>query len=101
MEWPYCLPSPTRITLVTPGPGWHWPRDFARRYIAEGEAKGEANSILTVFDARGIAVPDEVRDAITFCDDLDQLQKWLRRALEVVQAAQPLTLTRMPSQLSW
>lgn len=73
---------------------YNFTSDFARKYIAEGEAKGEAkgeaNSILTVLDARGIAVSDQVRDAITSCDDLDQLQKWLRRALEVVAAEELL-----------
>lgn len=69
---------------------YNFTSDFARKYIAEGEAKGEANSILTVLDARGIDVSDQVRDAITSCDDLDQLQKWLRRALEVVEAEELL-----------
>jgi hypothetical protein len=65
---------------------YNFTSDFARKYIAEGEALGESKSILTVLDARGIDVPDRVRDAITSCDDLDQLQKWLRRALEINQA---------------
>ncbi|MFI5719694.1 hypothetical protein [Nocardia sp. NPDC051750] len=65
---------------------YNFTSDFARKYIAEGEAKGEAKSILTVLDARGIAVPGEVRDTIMSCEDLDQLHKWLRRALEVNKA---------------
>ncbi|WP_024800867.1 hypothetical protein [Nocardia sp. BMG51109] len=65
---------------------YNFTSDFARRYIAEGEAKGEAQSVLTVLDARGIDVPDEVRDTITSCEDLELLQKWLRRALEVSRA---------------
>ncbi|WP_280461170.1 hypothetical protein [Nocardia carnea] len=69
---------------------YNFTSDFARKYIAEGEAKGEANSILTVLDARGIAVSEQVRETITSCDDLDQLQKWLRRALEVVEAEELL-----------
>ncbi|NKY55566.1 hypothetical protein [Nocardia flavorosea] len=69
---------------------YNFTSDFARKYIAEGEAKGEANSILTVLDARGITVSDQVRETITSCDDLDQLQKWLRRSLEVVEAEELL-----------
>lgn len=65
---------------------YNFTSDFARKYIAEGEAKGEAKSILTVLDARGIDVPDPVRDTIMSCEDLDQLQKWLRRALDIDQA---------------
>src|SRR5215470_6216245 len=67
--------------------------DFARRYydageakgIAEGEAKGkaegEARAVLAVLDARGIEVPDPVREDITGCTDLDQLDTWIRRAV--------------------
>ncbi|MBF6349701.1 hypothetical protein IU448_11820 [Nocardia flavorosea] len=73
---------------------YNFTSDFARKYLAEGraqfrakgEAEGRAISILTVLDARGIEVPDQVRATITSCDDLDQLQKWLRRALEINRA---------------
>ena len=33
-----------------------------------------------VLDARGINVPDELRERITACTDLEQLGKWIRRA---------------------
>jgi hypothetical protein len=67
--------------------------DFARRYydageakgMAEGEAKGkaegEARAVLAFLDARGIEVPDPVREDITGCTDLDQLDTWIRRAV--------------------
>ena len=74
--------------------------DFARRYYAEGEAKGmaegkaegkaegraegkaegEARAVLAVLDARGIEMPDSVREDIAGCTDLDQLDTWIRRA---------------------
>jgi hypothetical protein len=58
--------------------------DFVNRYVnqgrAEGEAVGEANALLTVLEARGIAIPDPARDQITSCTDLDQLNTWLKRA---------------------
>jgi hypothetical protein len=74
--------------------GYEYRSEFARKYFAEGEAqgeargeaRGEAKSVLTVLDARGVAVPTEIRDRILSCDDLDQLQKWLRTALEVNRA---------------
>jgi hypothetical protein len=47
---------------------------------ARGEARGEAKAVLTVLDARGVAVPDDVREQILACTDLDQLDTWLRRA---------------------
>lgn len=65
---------------------YNFTSDFARKYLAEGRAQGEAASILTVLDARGIEVPDQVRETITSCDDLDQLQKWLRQAVEINRA---------------
>jgi hypothetical protein len=59
--------------------------DFARRYYgegkAEGKAEGEARAVLAVLDARGIEVPDPVREDITGCTDLDQLDTWIRRAV--------------------
>ncbi|MFE7719809.1 hypothetical protein ACFU44_12300 [Nocardia rhizosphaerihabitans] len=67
--------------------GYEYRSEFARKYFAEGEARGEAKSVLTVLDARGITVPTEVRERILGCDDLDQLQRWLRKALEVNRAA--------------
>lgn len=55
-------------------------REIHARARAEGEALGEAKAVLTVLDARGIAVPPEVRDQILACTDLAQLDTWLRRA---------------------
>jgi hypothetical protein len=62
--------------------------DFARRYFsqgeaegeARGEARGEAKAVLAILDARGVAVPDEVRADIAGCTDLDRLARWIRRA---------------------
>jgi len=63
--------------------------DYARRYYGQGEAKGkaegkaegEARALLAFLDARGIDVPDPVREDITSCTDLDQLDTWIRRAV--------------------
>ena len=58
--------------------------DFARRFFEQGEAKGkaegEAEAVLTVLDARGIAVTDDAREEIVGCTDLGQLETWVRRA---------------------
>ncbi|MFE4591827.1 RpnC/YadD family protein [Streptomyces laurentii] len=53
---------------------------------AEGRTEGRAEDVLTVLDARGIPVPDSVRERITSCTDLDQLSRWLRRAITVSAA---------------
>jgi hypothetical protein len=54
--------------------------DFARRYFGEGEAKGEANALLAILDARQVPVPDDIRADIVGCTDLAQLEEWIRRA---------------------
>ena len=51
-----------------------------RRLEAEAEARGRAESVLVVLEARGIAVTDEQRQEILGCRDLDRLNGWLRRA---------------------
>jgi hypothetical protein len=56
---------------------YRYQSDFARRYYAEGEAK----AVLAFLDARGIEVSDPVREDITSCTDLDQLDTWIRRAV--------------------
>jgi hypothetical protein len=63
---------------------YEYQSDFVRRYVfqgrAEGEAKGKAEDVLAVLDARGVDVPDDARARITECSDLDQLDIWVRRA---------------------
>jgi hypothetical protein len=46
---------------------------------ARGEARGEAKAIMTVLDARGFTLSEDVRARIAGCTDLDQLDTWLRR----------------------
>ncbi|MFF0854963.1 hypothetical protein ACWDU8_16645 [Streptomyces sp. NPDC003388] len=50
---------------------------------ARGEARGEAKAILRFLEARGISVPEEARDRITSCTDLDLLNHWLDRTPHV------------------
>jgi hypothetical protein len=47
---------------------------------AEGRAEEAAEAVLTVLAARGIDVPDDARQQITECADLEQLETWIRRA---------------------
>jgi len=58
--------------------------DFVDRFRAEGEAKGraegEASSILRVLAARGLEVPDKVREQVLSCTDISQLETWTVRA---------------------
>ncbi|WP_153532714.1 hypothetical protein [Actinomadura macrotermitis] len=61
--------------------------EFAKTYIAKGEAKGEIKgeikAILSVLDARGLEVSSAAREQITGCTDLDQLEAWVRRAATI------------------
>ena len=61
-------------------------REIAARNQAEGEARGEGRAVLTVLDARGVPVPDAIRQQILGCADLDQLDRWLRRAVTATTA---------------
>ena len=65
-------------------------RHFIAKGRAEGEAKGRAEAmrrdILRVLGARGLSVPDEVRQRILSCDDVQLLDEWLARAATVERA---------------
>jgi hypothetical protein len=79
------LPAATRHHLeALMGTGtYEYKSDYARRYISMGKAQGEARSLLTVLAARGFDVPDETRERITACTDLDQLEAWIARAVTI------------------
>ena len=49
--------------------------------VVQGMAVGEATALLTVLAARGIEVPDDVRERITGCIDVAQLTLWVERAV--------------------
>jgi hypothetical protein len=53
---------------------------------ALGQALGEGRAVLTVLDARGVPVPEAVREQILACTDLAQLDTWLRRAVTAATA---------------
>ncbi|WP_238346915.1 hypothetical protein [Nocardiopsis dassonvillei] len=73
---------------------YKWQSDFARKYVGmgreegreEGRAAEAANSVLLFLDARGLTVPDEVRQRVNSCTDLETLRMWIRRASEVERA---------------
>lgn len=73
---------------------YEYQSEFARGYVAEGRAEGEAagraegeaRAVLAVLEARGVDVADEVRARITGCSDLDQLDAWVRRAATAASA---------------
>jgi hypothetical protein len=56
--------------------GYEYQSDFAKKYVAEGRAE----ALLTVLRARGIVVPDAVRERIFAERDSKQLERWLEKA---------------------
>jgi hypothetical protein len=62
---------------------YEWKSDFALDHIAIGKAEGEARSVLLFLAARNITVSDQVRERITSCADLDQLDRWVQRAATI------------------
>ena len=91
------LPQAPRVrweAFMTTAPGYRWlSKEFRERDArsraegkAEGEAQGEGRALLTVLDARGVSVPDAVREQILASTDLSQLDTWLRRAATATTA---------------
>ncbi|MEU3251511.1 hypothetical protein [Streptomyces sp. NPDC006997] len=52
----------------------------------KGEAKGRAEGVVRVLEARGLQIPDAVRARVTACTDLTVLDDLLVRAITVEQA---------------
>lgn len=73
---------------------------FARKYVAEGREQGrqegktegitagKVEDILAVLAARGIELSSEARARIAGCNDLPQLDSWIRRAATVTDASE-------------
>ncbi|QVQ50255.1 hypothetical protein J4H86_14985 [Spiractinospora alimapuensis] len=55
---------------------------------AKGKAEGRAESVLSVLDAREVAVDDATRDRVLAVTDDDQLDALVRRAITVTSADQ-------------
>lgn len=90
-EYAYVMASPAaRRVLEEIVSSTDWPvySPFAKEHygrgkadgLEEGEARGEAKSILTILAARQIEVSEDVRARILGCTDMEQLDEWLRRA---------------------
>ncbi|MBF6177956.1 hypothetical protein [Nocardia otitidiscaviarum] len=55
--------------------------ETAQRLRDQARAAGLAEGILRILNRRGIDVPDESRERISMCTDLELLGVWLDRAL--------------------
>jgi hypothetical protein len=86
------VPETARATLeaLMASGTYQYQSDFAKRYVAQGEAIGRAHAILSVLGARGLAVSDQERQRILECSDLAVLEKWIVRAVTAKSAADVL-----------
>jgi hypothetical protein len=53
---------------------------------AEGKAKDRATLILRVLEKHAVDVPEDIRERITSCTDLDTLMLWFDRSLTATTA---------------
>ncbi len=90
--------------------GYEYQSDFAKKYVAQGEAKGRAEgeakgraegeakgraeglaeALLRVLRARGIAVSDAEERRILSCQDKETLDRWLAGSVSCESAAELL-----------
>jgi hypothetical protein len=66
--------------VITGTPDFKFENDPFLPYVAEGETRGEAKAVLKVLAARGVSVPDDVRERVLACEDPEQVDRWLARA---------------------
>ena len=81
----YALPIAARKALkkLMASGNYEYQSHFAKKYVAKGEAKGEARALLTVLEARGLTLSDEARARVAACLDTAQLEQWVRRAVTI------------------
>ena len=78
---------------------YEYQSDFAKKYIAlgeaegkaEGEAEGKAKAVLAVLAARGLAVSDTQRTRVLAERDLAVLDRWITRAATCASADEALS----------
>ena len=60
-----------------------WSREKIAQGRAEGEARGRAEALLRVLQARSISINEAQARRIRECSDIARLDSWLDRALRV------------------
>ena len=83
------LNEAARRTLETMMKNYEYQSDFAKKYVAQGRAEGEAQgraeeagrAVLTALRVRGIVVPAADRERILAEKDPAKLERWLERAI--------------------
>ncbi|MDC0679161.1 hypothetical protein [Sorangium atrum] len=81
--------------------GYQFQSEFARSYVAKGREEGmregtlktKAQAVLVFLEARGLEIPAEVRERVLASTDLDELDRWIRRAAVISDARELLATT--------
>ncbi|WP_437713321.1 hypothetical protein WMF45_46500 [Sorangium sp. So ce448] len=77
--------------------GYQFQSEFARGYVAKGRQEGivdaKAHDVLAFLEARGLEVPAEVRERVLASTDIDELDRWIRRAAVISDARELLATT--------
>ncbi len=60
--------------------------EFARRHFAAGKAKGMAEVVLAILEARGMEAPEGFRAELIACADHDRLALLIQQAVVVDKA---------------
>jgi hypothetical protein len=71
----------TRKALEARMKGYEYRSDFAKKYVAQGRAEGEARALLAALRVRGIPVPDAARERILAESNPERLERWVERAI--------------------
>jgi hypothetical protein len=81
------LNEAARLALGKTMKGYQYQSDFAKRYVAEGRVEEAAQAVLMVLEARGLTVPDPIRERILAQKDRERLERWLKNAAVASSAA--------------
>lgn len=87
------LNEAARLALEDKMKGYEYQSEFAKRFVAEGRAEEAAQAVLMVLEARGLAVPDPVREHILAQKDRERLEHWLKKAAIAPSAAEVIDET--------
>ncbi|WP_438035774.1 hypothetical protein [Sorangium sp. So ce204] len=73
--------------------GYQFQSEFARSYVAKGKIEAKAQDVLAFLEARGLEIPADVRERVLASTDLDELDRWIRRAAVIRDARELLATT--------
>jgi hypothetical protein len=58
---------------------YEYQTELARRYVAEGDARGRSHALLGFLAAQGFSISDTQRAHVLACEDTALLDRWIAR----------------------